>query len=168
MQPFDLDKRPSKPVIPSFMGAVAQANQWLREHRHDEIYDADGLAWALKISTKQLPSRLNTKGTLWEITLSISAEVTASGFVASGTLDPARDQRLIHLIGDAAVPLAMRPVQYMAESDDAARKILSEAVQALAEDIKSKSMHPLKRSLIGRYIDQKSQFTYPSNHGSVK
>jgi len=158
MQHRDFDKRPSRPVIPSYAGAIAQAEAWLKANDYHLIHDGDGLAWNLKVKTVQLPRRDSIHGTHWEMTLMLTAEVSGEGFQASGTLERKKDERLLELLGEDRVPLAMRPIVYMAVSDEEAKTVMAEALFNLKRDMAQKKLHELKRSLISRWLDQRALF----------
>jgi hypothetical protein len=147
-----------RPAVPSLTGALAAIDAWVREHRFDELHDADGQVWHLQTDVTQIPDKADARKLLWQIQLRLSAAVTAADLIRTHTLHPRDDARLLGLVADSEVPLTVRPQTHVVSSEDEAKLLLSEALPRLKSELESKSLVAVKRELVGRWIDARGRF----------
>lgn len=152
------DKRPSRPVVTSLSHALSEIDHWVSENKFDRIKDGDGLTWNLDLAIKPVPNRENTHGLLWEATVRLHVAATAEMFIETGTLHRVSDERLIALIGDADIKVALKPSVYTAKSEDEMRQIVASVVPKLKVHLMKNSFYDVKRRLIGRFVDQSQWF----------
>jgi len=155
---MDRERLPSKPIITSLASANAQISQWLQKNDRRWLQDGDGAKWNLKVKVTQKPDPNSTQGGLWEIRLGLSAALGARELVETNTLEPRGDARLISMIGDQQIEFALKPVTYHSHDEDEARLWLAEAVENLQDRLLSRSLSPIKRELIARWVDQRCHF----------
>lgn len=158
MYTTDSDKPPKRPVITSLAGALTEVRHWLRENQLDQVRDGDGLPWELAVKVTQVPDPASPKGLLWQLRLLIKTRAQISRLVETGTLDAAKDARLIEMIASDSVDLAMRPLTYHAPNEEAARALLVEVLPKLKASFARSSLAEVKRSLVGRYVDEGCRF----------
>ena len=149
---MDLE-RAKPPVVPSHLSALAQVERWLVENRFDRLPDADGLTWRLVVHVDHVPVGARRLG--FQIRLEVVAHVTAPDLIATGTLAPTTDGRLVELLGEDRVTLRMRPETHMAASEDDARTRLSELLPAMRDRLAATSLHLVKRRLVGRHVNER-------------
>src|SRR5690606_16223149 len=125
------DKPPKGPVITSQAGALNQMEGWLKENKFDRVKDAEGTQWKVSVKAIQTPHPKNPKISLWQLKILVTAEATAADLLQSGVLSRDADARLIELLGDDILPLAMKPMSYEASSEEEARSILANALPRL-------------------------------------
>lgn len=150
---MDFDKPPSRPVIKSVISAQAEWENWLRQNNFEFFRDADGVEWRVTMTFAQLPGQVEKGSSRWVTTLEIGVDLPISALISTGTLDSDEDARLIGLAGDHLIPLRMRRVQYEAASEGEMRETLVQALPELRENFRKTSLHEVKRSLVGRWIE---------------
>lgn len=155
---MDFDKPPSRPVIKSVISAQAEWENWLRQNNFEFFRDADGLEWRVSMSFEQLPAQADRGAARWVTSLQIGVDVTMATLVDTGTFDPEDDARLIDLASNRAIPLRMRKVQYETNSEGDMRETLVQALPELRENFRKTSLHEVKRSLVGRWIENLTVF----------
>lgn len=155
---MDFDRRPSRPIVKSTVGAQAEWEYWLYENHFQRIMDGDGLDWHLEMSVHQLPDREEMRGGVVVLTLQLGVDVKVDQFVSTGTLDPQEDERMISMIGDRWVPLRMRPIVHEAKGEAQAKELLATILPELRENIGKSKMRDIKRGLIGRWLDEQAAF----------
>ncbi len=155
---MEFDRLPSRPIVKSVIGAQAEWERWLYENHFQRLLDADGLDWTLELSIDQLPDDDNRHGARYVVTLQLGADVDVDTFVKTGTLDRIEDERTITLIGAQKVPLRMRPAVHHAKGEPDARELLVRVLPELRENIATSRLRDIKRSLIGRWIDDQGVF----------
>ena len=154
-------QRPTRPVVPSLMGAMSLVNAWLRDHQYDILRDGDGQAWDLKVEVEERPDPNATKGGVCRVRVLLSTKVSAGELVQTKVLSPKTspsDARLLRMIDEETVTLAMKPRTTMAASEDEARLWLADALPKLKAELAGKSLIAVKRDLIGRWIDERGRF----------
>lgn len=149
---------PKRPVVSTLTSALVEVERWLEDSRLREIRDGDGLVWMLAVEVDQIPDPADPKGLVWRLKLKLSADATATDLVRTGALDAKTDQRLIELLDDEPVHLAMKPLIYTAPNEEAARLLLTDVVPRLKASFPRDALGDIKRQLVGRQIDERSRF----------
>lgn len=155
---MEFNKLPSRPIVKSSLGAQADWERWLYENHFQRLLDADGLDWSLELSIDLLPDDEGGRGSRYVVTLQLGADVDLETFLKTGTLDRDGDERFITLIGDRKVPLRMKPVVHHAKGEKDARELLVRILPELRETIANSRLRDIKRTLIGRWIDEQGVF----------
>ena len=160
---MDFDKLPKRPVIPSQSSAIAEINEWMRSNRYDTVTDGDGLVWRLNLEAgPQLPQQARLAAgqePTWEVKIWLEADVTGDELVATGTFDPDKDQRMLHLLESRSIPLRMRPMIYQAQGVTAARQLVADVLPKFRENIAKTELCEVKKGLVGRWLDEHSAFS---------
>lgn len=151
--------RPKRPVVSTLTAATVELKRWLEESCLTTFQDADGQPWTLGVKVIRVPDPQTTNGLLWSLKLGMTAQVSGLDLIATGVLCPDQDSRLLLLIGEDHVPLAMRPIVHLAPNEQEARQLLATVLPALKESLSQQSLVPVKRELIGRWIDEGCQFS---------
>ena len=94
----------------------------------------------------------------WRLRLSPTVTVDAAALVATGTLAADADQRLIELLGEDTVVLAMKPVSHTTPDAESLRLLAADVVPRFRSDFAARSLHDVKRSLVGRHVDEGGLF----------
>ena len=155
---MDAGKRPSRPVVATLAGALAAIDAWLEENQYDSLRDGDGHRWQLKTEATVTPVPGEPQQRGWRVQLRLSTTATAAQLTGTGVLDAAADARLLGLIGDAAVPLTMKPRAFDAPNEDEARLKLAAELPPLKAELAAKSLISIKRELVGRWVDERGRF----------
>jgi hypothetical protein len=155
---MDLEMLPRKLVVPSLTQANAEIEMWLRHNKYDAVKDADGQIWALTVKAERIMRRTLQMDLVWEVQMRLEAAVNVQQFVATGVLDPQKDERMMDLIGDAAVPLKMRPIRNFAQTEDDVKLIILEGIPKLRSKLLRSSLIEVKRTLIGRWLNARCSF----------
>lgn len=155
---MEFNKLPSRPIVKSSIGAQADWERWLYENHFQRLLDGDGLDWSLELSIDQLPDDDDRHGCRFVVTLQLGADVNIETFLKTGTIDREGDERMTTLIGERKVPLRMKPMVHHAKGEKEARELLVRILPELRETIASSRLREIKRSLIGRWIDEQGVF----------
>jgi hypothetical protein len=152
------DKPPRRPVITSLAGALGEIKNWLKENQLDQVRDADGMVWDLSVKVHQVPNPADPKGLLWQIRLGLTADATIREFLQTGALDARKDARLLELIGEHSIKIAMKPMVYDTPDEEAARRLVADLLPKLKANFLKNSLTEVKRTLIGRWVDEQGRF----------
>lgn len=158
MYNMDPDQLPKRPLVTSLAAANREFDAWLHENRLDAILDGDGLPWRLEVAVTQDDDPSDPYELRWTVRLTFKTEADAPTFVQTGTLDPGKDGRLLGLLGDAKVPMQMKPTVLKASGEEDARRQFLDTVPRLKEKLAQGSLTTVKRQLIGRWVDEHSRF----------
>ncbi len=156
------DKQPRRPVITSLAGALGEIKNWLKENQLDQVRDADGMVWELSVKVAQVPDPVNPRGLFWQVRLGLATAAKAQDFISTGALDAQKDARLITLIGSHSVDIAMKPMTYDTADEDAARRLIADLLPKLKANFLKNSLTEVKRTLIGRWVDDRGRFGFAS------
>ena len=158
MHNFSNEKPPKPPVITSLRSALNEIDTWQKENQYERIFDLEGMPWDVKLVVTQGACKEDSRKLTWNLKIEVSTNATADNFISTGTFDVVEDERLLALIGDHSVPLAMKPISYVANSEDEARQIIANALPRLKANFPKNSLDDTKRSLVGRWIDERGVF----------
>jgi hypothetical protein len=157
MSIMDNDKLPKRPVVSSKAAADAEFEYWLKENNFDHMKDGDGLPWKLELKIARVPEPAKREAP-WTLTLHLTAQVTAKTLVETHTLEPEQDSRLIEMMGDHVIDINLKPVQRKAMTREDARRMLAVVLPETRDKVALSSFREIKRSLVGRWIDQSRVF----------
>lgn len=157
MSIMDPDKLPKKPAVASRAAADAEFNHWLRENNFDRLKDGDGQVWTLDLQVTRLPEPAEHEAS-WTLTLNLTTVVTVASLIETKVLDPQEDVRLMELLGDQSIAIALKPIQHKAMTRDDARRLLVKILPETRAKIEGGTFRDVKRSLIGRWVDQSRVF----------
>jgi hypothetical protein len=152
------DKPPKRPVVPSLYSALSDIDRWLTEHQFDQLKDGDGMLWKLEMQASQLPAKADPRRLDWHIRLAPVAQMSAAALVGASVLQPDDDARLLAMIGTELVPMAMKPTVLTAPSEAEARNLLAAELPRLKAAFKEMKLAEVKRSLIGRWLEERCVF----------
>jgi hypothetical protein len=155
---MDPDKLPKRPVVSSLAGALTEVRTWLVENQLDQIRDGEGLVWDLAVKVTQVPDPSDPRRVLWQVRIALSSKVDAAALIKSGLLDPVKDARLLGLLGDAVVDMAMKPLIYRVAAEEAARALVADVLPKLKASFFKSSLAEVKRKLVGRWVDERGHF----------
>jgi hypothetical protein len=147
--------------VTSLAGALGEVRHWLAENQLDRLKDADGLAWSLAVKPSQVPDPADPRRVLWQLKVALTVRATAAEFAATGTLHPVKDARLLALLGDDVIELAMKPLIYRAATETAAKALIVEVLPKLKASFMKNPLTEVKRQLIGRWVDERCRFGGP-------
>lgn len=157
MSIMDNDKLPKRPVVTSKTAADAEFDYWLKENNFSSLKDGDGLAWNLNLKIARVPEPAAREAP-WTLTLHLTAQVNAKTLVETHTLEPDLDSRLIELIGEHTIDINLKPIQRKAMTKEDARRMLAVVLPETRDKVALASFREIKRSLVGRWIDQTRVF----------
>jgi hypothetical protein len=163
----DNDKIPRQHLAASSRSAREQFQNWLTENDLQQIHDADGTPWKLTVKVLEKPSADDLHQAVFDAQLYMKADASADEFVKTGILNPESDERLIAMIGDARIPLQMKPVEFSAPNAEQLRLEFADRVGEVKKKLQSSSLATIKRQLIGRWIDERAVFGFSiKNHNN--
>lgn len=149
---------PKKLVVKSQAGAETDLEEWIRANDLKNIPDVDGHIWHLEVTRELIPDRVNAGRNRHIVYLQAFTDMGRDQLVQEGIFDAEKDGRLLGLLGEKRVRLAMSPVKETAWSEDEIRSILMDHIARIRKNLSSPSVSSLKRELAGRYVDRKSVF----------
>lgn len=146
------------PLIPSQLSAKRSAEQW-NDQRSRKIKDKDGLEWRLHIFSEQAGSESEPKFIDWTLKIQLKASANTSTLIETKTLDKHSDSRLIKILDHHKIEFALKPLKYNASNEEEVYRMANEGMLNYIDRIKNTSLHQIKRELIGRFVDQRCQFS---------
>lgn len=154
MHNFSNEKPPKPPVITSLASALNRIDAWQKENQYDRIHDLEGMEWQVSLDVAQAAHESDSRRLCWHLKIKVSTNATVEDFIRTGTFDAVEDERILSLIGEESVPLSMKPITYEASSEDEARQIVANALPRLKASFPKNSLDEIKRSLVGRWVDE--------------
>lgn len=147
------------PVIAGFQAAERQFRAWLASNGYQQLTDAAGDVWTVRMRLEELPHPEDTHGSLWRVTLGITTDLTAAGLREREVLVAGPDDdRLLDLLGGSVVHVDKHVATFTAERPEAARRQLSDHLERLRASIRAERLYRTKRKAIAEYIDRRTQF----------
>ena len=159
MYSTERDGPPKRPVVTSLTAALKEIAVWQEANQLGKARDLDGLDWQLTVKVTQVPDKTDPKGLLWQVQVGFRTAADAARFIATGTLDAAKDRRLVEIIGSDIVELSMRPSVHQVANEEAARALLVELLPRLKAEFSARPLAEIKRTLIGRWVDDHCCFS---------
>ena len=155
----NFESPPRSLVVGSLTSANRTIETWLDENNYHRMRDADGLEWHIESVMSTLPNTADRQRPFWELKLSPRTDVSGAELVASGVLQPDVDSRILGLIGDRRVPLAVRPIKFTGNSQEELRGFLIDEIPILRRKLQAESLRSMKRALVTKWLDQTSAFS---------
>jgi hypothetical protein len=149
---------PSRVVVPSHLVAEAQFQTWLNENKYDVLPDAAGVQWKLNIHVLEVPDHVDRRRALIRVSLQVAAQLGAVELTKTGSFDPKLDQRMITVLGDRRIDMQLKPLRFETHSWEDARHFVADSILQLRSKLKHSEMHEIKRTLVGRFIDEQALF----------
>ncbi len=160
MSYFGSDQRPRPPVIRSLASADAAFNNWVTQNGYHLLLDKAGDRWDLGLHLEQLPHPDYTIKPLCRLHISLSSHIDQDKLIKSGVLNPVTDRRLLSLMGADQIPIKVQVKVLEARSIDAIRSEFASYIVNLRSELKQLELGPLKKRLIGSWVNKKSRFGY--------
>ena len=154
------DPRLQGPVVPSAFRATQEAEWWTSLHDYRRLTDAAGLDWQLHATEQQKPDPEDHRVLLWGLSISLTCHVTAATLAQTGTLDPVADERLVGLLGDASIPMEMRPRLLWGREPSEIHADLKVYLPQLRRQIKTSELHQVKRQLAEKWTECLTSFAH--------
>ncbi|MCX6105782.1 MAG: hypothetical protein NTY08_08145 [Proteobacteria bacterium] len=158
MYSADKDKFVSSLVISSQAAALRDVDRWLSENQYDSAYDGDGWLWNQSVEVTQIPDPGDTRRIEWQLRIQLQTQMSAQDLVTQDVLSPDQDARLLSIIGESLVPMAMKPSKYRAATESAARSLVAELLPKVKETFKEYQLKNVKRALVHRWVDENCSF----------
>ena len=152
------DKMPSRPVVVSQVSADQIVKEWTRENDLSLISDSSGQNWQLKVELHIEPSKDDVKASVYELQLQLWTHVDARELVHSGVLSEDKDKRLLDLLGSNVISIYLKPRFITDKSLEEVRYKFIDEVGRLKKELKSSDLAPVKRSMVGKWVDQQGLF----------
>jgi hypothetical protein len=152
------ERPPKRPAVVSQASAMAELRAWLAENRYHTLVDGDGLTWQLTVEVAPAARPRLPRGVEQDVHIGLTARAGAAELVRTGSLDPVADERLIAMLGDEEVELAMRPRVATVSDAAAARPHLATQLPQLRAELAAQSLHATKRRLVFRWLDGRQRF----------
>lgn len=150
--------RPKQPAVVSQLSAKVQADDWTELNTNHSIIDGDGLKWQLRISYHEEVEKTEKTSSYWKGVIAAGADVGVKELIACGTLDEAKDARLIALIGSGIIPLVLKPLVFRASTSEGVKTTVSEEVARFKKGLGASHLYEVKRKLVGRWVDEQRRF----------
>ncbi len=141
----------------SQLAAHQEAERWAKANGQ-LVVDRQGLSWKLKTKQWQEPSLEDAKAILWLVSLQLTSEVDAAELVRSQIFDHETDARLLLLLGEDLVPLALRPLSFSAVKEIDAIQEAEANILPYCRRLDAANIHELKHQTVCRFIDNKMRF----------
>ncbi len=145
-------------MIVSLTSADAEFNHWVAENSYRHLSDLTGDIWELDLRLEQRPHPHDVVMPLYRLHIRLTTEVSGVDLVKAGVLNKDSDRRLLDLIGDDEVPLAVKTLTIEGKSLDRLRSDLASYIYKLRNTLKKRDLTEVKRRLVGSWIDRKSLF----------
>ncbi|MEZ4743936.1 MAG: hypothetical protein R3B45_16065 [Bdellovibrionota bacterium] len=160
MYNMDIEARPKIPVIASQLSAHNITQQWLKENDYSVLLDGDGSSWDVEVHAKEVPSPLNPHGLLWELSLILKMDLTVDEMLRIGVFNQENDSRLLAMLEEEKIPLLIRPKTFQGDTDEDARRKLTNALPKVRADLVRSNLLKIKRNLACRWIDESRCFAF--------
>lgn len=147
-----------RPVIASVASAAAEFNHWVEQKAQKDFKDANGGIWQLHLNLQQLPHPDDTQASLFRLTIGLSCELDARHLVEVGAYDAQDDQRLLQLLGDDRIPVAMKKRVMENQSLETLRTELAEELLRIRKSLEKIDLNSMRKRVIGLWIDQRQVF----------
>jgi hypothetical protein len=155
---FTLSGITRRPVIASVASAAAEFNHWVEQKAQKDFKDANRGIWQLQLDLQQLPHPEDTQGALFRLTIGLSCELDACHLVEVGAYDAQEDQRLLQLLGDDRIPVAMKKRVMESPSLENLRTELADELLRIRKSLEKIDLNSMRKRVIGQWIDQRQIF----------
>jgi hypothetical protein len=147
-----------RPVIASVASATAEFNHWVEQKAPKDFKDANGGVWQLQLKLQQLPHPQDTQATLHRLNIGLNCELGARHLVEVGAYDEVEDQRLLQLLEEDRIPVAMKNRIMENTSLENLRMELADELLRVRKSLEKMDLNRMRRRVIGQWIDRKQLF----------
>jgi hypothetical protein len=154
----EVNRTTRRPVIASLASADAEFNRWVASQGYQELIDADGGTWQLKMKLEQLPHPQEIQGALFRLHIGLESTLDVRQLVEVGAFDREDDQRLLHMLGNDKVPMEMRNRMLEHSSVETLRGMLADEMVNIRKSLSKVELNEVRKRLIGQWIDRKCLF----------
>jgi hypothetical protein len=145
-------------VIASVASATAEFNRWVEQKAPKDFKDANGGVWEFQLKLQQLPHPQDTQATLFRLQIGLGCELDARHLVEVGAYDAVEDQRLLQLLAEDRIPVAMKNRVMEANSLENLRMSLADELVRMRKSLEKIDLNSMRRRVIGQWIDRKQLF----------
>jgi hypothetical protein len=124
----------------------------------DLIHDRDGLVWQVMLVRRLAPAQKRPDKIVWHVQMHAQSTVKGAHLVTTGTLDQAKDSRLLTLLGSEPVTLRAGAIRFEAVDEKQIPGSAVEAVSGLKNTLSSKGVTELKRQSVAQVVDRLCSF----------
>ncbi len=147
-----------RPVIASVASAAAEFNHWVEQKAQKDFKDANGGVWELQLNLQQLPQPQDTQGALYRLNIGLGCELNARHLVEVGAYDAQDDQRLLQMLGEDRIPVAMKKRVMENPSLENLRTELADELVRIRKSLEKIDLNSMRRRVIGQWVDRKQLF----------
>lgn len=147
-----------RPVIASVASATAEFNHWVEQKAQKDFKDANGGVWQLQLDLQQLPHPQDTQAALYRLNIGLSCELNTRHLVEVGAYDAQDDARLLGLLGEARIPVAMKKRIMENPSLENLRSELADELSRIRKSLEKVDLNSMRKRVIGQWIDRKQLF----------
>ncbi len=147
-----------RPVIASVASAAAEFNHWVEQKAQKDFKDANGGVWELQLNLQQLPHPQDTQGAFYRLNIGLSCELNARHLVEVGAYDAQEDQRLLQMLGEDRIPVAMKKRVMENPSLENLRTELADELVRIRKSLDKIDLNPMRRRVISQWVDRKQLF----------
>ncbi len=147
-----------RPVIASVASAAAEFNHWVEQKAQKDFKDANGGVWELQLNLQQLPHPQDTQGAFYRLTIGLSCELNTRHLVEVGAYDAQEDQRLLQMLGEDRIPVAMKKRVMENPSLENLRTELADELVRIRKSLEKIDLNPMRRRVISQWVDRKQLF----------
>jgi hypothetical protein len=147
-----------RPVIASVASAAAEFNHWVEQKAQKDFKDANGGVWLLQLNLQQLPHPQDTQAALYRLSIGLSCELNVRHLVEVGACDPQEDERLLQLLGEDRIPVAMKKRVMENSNLENLRQELGDELVRIRKSLEKIDLNSMRKRVIGQWIDRKQLF----------
>jgi hypothetical protein len=147
-----------RPVIASVASAAAEFNHWVEQKTRQDFKDANGGIWQLQLDLQQLPHPQDTQAALFRLNIGLNCDLNARHLVEVGAYDALEDQRLLQLLGEDRIPVAMKKRVMENSSLENLRSELADELVRIRKSLEKIDLNSMRKRVIGQWIDRKQLF----------
>ncbi len=147
-----------RPVIASVASAAAEFNHWVEQKAQKDFKDANGGVWELQLNLQQLPHPQDTQGALYRLNIGLGCELNARHLVEVGAYDAQDDQRLLQMLGEDRIPVAMKKRVMENPSLENLRTELADELVRIRKSLEKIDLNSMRRRVISQWVDRKQLF----------
>lgn len=147
-----------RPVIASVASATAEFNHWVEQKAQKDFKDANGGVWLLQLNLLQLPHPQDTQAALFRLNIGLVCELNARHLVEVGAYDAVEDKRLLQLLGEDRIPVAMKKRIMENSSLENLRTELADELVRIRKSLEKIDLNSMRKRVISQWIDRKQLF----------
>lgn len=148
---------PTTPVIPSQSHAEAEFKNWLKQNDIRSFTDYEGLAWGLSLKLVDIPA---TPPQAWgrQVRLDLRADLGKDHYIEIGLIDPAKDKRLLTMLGDRLITIKLKTQTLDLRRDQEVATQLSEWLPTIRSALERRSYVTEKKRMLHTWLNRSMSF----------